>query len=285
MKKTSGLINSMPVLIVLLLLITACKKGGSAGPAPGTSDTCIITGETTTLLGNEASFTYEYNDKGFPSKITKYNKYNQLEFTHQILFDGVVHTAGTSTVTTSYDANLHTLPIFLYKSNVTIDLNGLTQVNFYTFFFFYDSKGRITKIGQQTNHVTNDHEWDLNITYNDQNNVTMLQYEWTTGPRTPIAPIIVKAYDNKPTPYAGIRNYRFLMNNYAWDNYDPEPLLTALSANNPLDYTMNTGTPQEFKRTMTYTYNEKGFPVERLNTNKNVNGTYTFKQTFTYNCK
>jgi hypothetical protein len=64
MEKTSGRIDAMPVLIILLLLITACKKGGSAGPAPGTIDTCIITGETTALLGNEASFTYEYNDKG-----------------------------------------------------------------------------------------------------------------------------------------------------------------------------------------------------------------------------
>ncbi len=65
-----------------------------------------------------------------------------------------------------------------------------------------------------------------------------------------------------------------------WDNYDPEPLFTALSKNNPLGYTL----PDGFKREMTYIYNDKGFPAKRMNTNINSSGTYSFEETYDYEC-
>jgi hypothetical protein len=74
------------------------------------------------------------------------------------------------------------------------------------------------------------------------------------------------------------------MNNYGWDNYDSAPILTALSTNNPLDYTLGSGI-NTFSRKMSYNYNNEGFPVECSNTNKNTNGEYTFIQTFSYTCK
>jgi hypothetical protein len=170
------------------------------------------------------------------------------------------------------------------KAFVSWDDGDTLRVNYYTYFFFYNNSNQLIKVGKQTDYVVGDWEYDLNIYYNDQGNVTALQYEWTTGPNQVIPPVTVKAYDNKPTPYAAVKGMPFLLINYSWDNYDPEPILTALSKNNPLDYSLGTGT-NLFTREMVYTYNNDGFPTERKNTNKNTNGEYTFLQSFSYNCK
>ena len=170
------------------------------------------------------------------------------------------------------------------KGYVSVDDGDTLRVHYYTYFFFYDNKDRLMTIGEQTDYILGDWEYDLHIYYNDQDNVTAIQYEWTTGPNQVIPPITVSAYDDKPTPYAGIKQWPFLNINFAWDNYDPEPVFTALSKNNPLDYSMGSGADL-FTRKMVYTYNDDGFPIERKNTNKNVNGEYTFLQTFSYDCK
>jgi len=139
-------------------------------------------------------------------------------------------------------------------------------------------------VGEQTDFVTNDYEWDLDILYDDKNNVTQLRYKWTTGPRDQITITTVSAYDNKSTPYVGIKGWKFL-GNFAWNNYDPEPVIIALSVNNPLDYTLQPGSANPWHRSMAYTYNENGFPVEKVNIDKNANGESTYKQTFTYKCQ
>jgi hypothetical protein len=264
----------------------ACKKGGSSGPSPNPNNMdCTLTGESTTLSGNEASWQYQYDSKGNVSKIIKLNRYGQQESVMEVFADRVVRTdASGAIVKTAYNANIfEALPA---QAQVSITLpGGVEQPNYYTYSFAYDSKKRLIKIAEKTASVPNDKEWDLTISYNDNNNVTELRYAWTTHPNEPATAIVAVAYDDKPTPYTAVKYYKFLMNNYAWDNYDPEPVFTALSSNNPLDYTLNAGTPLVFKRTMTYTYNEHGFPTERSNTNKNANGEYTFKQAFTYTCK
>jgi hypothetical protein len=159
-----------------------------------------------------------------------------------------------------------------------------TLVNYYTYSFFYNAKNQLEKVSEQTSNIVGDWEYDLSINYNDQGNVQALQYKTTSGPNQVIPPVSVTAYDDKPTPYAGIRSWPFLMINFAWNNYDPEPLLTALSKNNPLNYSTGTGASL-FTRAMAYTYNSDGFPTERKNTNKNASGEYTFLQTFSYDCK
>ncbi len=141
----------------------------------------------------------------------------------------------------------------------------------------------MAKVKQQTPQVAGDFEYDLTIIYNDKDNVTSLQYELTTGPRT-VTVITVAAYDDKPNPYAALKSWKFLATRFVWDNYDPEPILTALSKNNPFDYTLGQ-TPNQWNRRMIYLYNGDGFPIERKNTNQSPNGTKsTFVQTFAYNC-
>jgi hypothetical protein len=71
------------------------------------------------------------------------------------------------------------------------------------------------------------------IHYNAEDNVTSLEYTTPSLP-SPHATITAANYDSKPNPYASIPFWKFMMN-AAWDNYDPQPVLTALSKNNPSD--------------------------------------------------
>ena len=264
------------------MLLLGCDK--STAPSPvGVNTQCVIQNETTGLSGNAASWKYAYDGQGMPLKITKYGS-NDIEVSGITVYhDSVVNAMGAAKMVTRYDVDLSLkkLPTVAHISITTPD--GMVQANYKQYFFFYDDKSRLTKISEKTV-FAGDGEWDLTISYNDKNNVTELLYEWVTGPITGATRITATAYDDKPTPYASMAAWKFLMSNYAWDNYDPEPVLTALSSNNPLDYSFGTG-DNLFTRTMTYTYNEQGFPLARINTNKNKNGEYTFNQTFSYTCQ
>lgn len=264
--------------------ITACKKSTPA--TPPTAAKCTIKTETTGLSGNQKSFEYEFTPAGNPTLIKVLNPNGTTAWTYEIGSQTVtrksVMPGRTVIQTTKYNVSDITreLPT---TASVSIDDGDTLFVNFYTYFFFYNSKNQLVKVGEQTSTVIGDLEYDLNIYYNAQGNVTGLQYEWTTGPNQVIAPVTVTAYDDKPTPYTGLKGMPFLLVNYQWDNYDPEPILTALSKNNPLDYTTGSGA-SIYKREMVYQYNANGFPIERKNTNKNINGEYTFLQTFAYTC-
>lgn len=269
-----------------MTVIVGCKKS-SPGTIVANKAKCTIIGETTALSGNQKSFEYLYDGTGNPTLVKVFRPNGSVESTHE--------TGSTTSTFSSTGSGKLKRRIISYlasdifsqlptKAFVSIDDGDILKVNYYTYFFFYDNKGKLIKVGEQTDHVVGDREYDLNIFYNEQENVTGLQYEWTTGPRDIIPPVIVTAYDNKPNPYSAIKGWPFLLINFSWDNYDPEPILTALSKNNPLNYTIGAGTSL-FTREMVYQYNNDGFPTERKNTNKNTNGAYTFLQTFSYNCK
>jgi YD repeat-containing protein len=271
------------LLTILVCLQIGCDKDDSSSPNVPINDQCVIKTEATSLVGNEASWNYEFDADGRPATITKFNRYGQVESTLKVSKDRVIVTRGTNIIETVYDTDIFKdLPS---QSQVSITLDGVTHPDYWTYFFSYDDKKRLIKVNEHTEDLTNDWEWELEITYNDRNNVTQLSYQWTSGSADINPPTTISSYDDKPTPYASMGpQWKFLLSSFAWDNYDPEPVITALSANNPLDYTLGTG-GNTFKRTMTYTYNEQGFPVERRNTNKNTNGEYTFIQTFSYDCK
>lgn len=266
-------------------ILSGCKKDDD--PAPAATAACIPQRETTGLVGNESSWEHEYDGEGNPSKIREFNKYGSLVYTTEISSNTVIRTKAVSgseyptIIKTHYNSEF--LKVLPSKAEVSITASGTELINWKTYSFHYDSKSRVIKIEERTNGIANDYEWDLIISYNDANNVTQLQYVWVVGPTDPVPPITVKAYDDKPTPYAGVKSWMFLMRNFSWDNADPEPVLTALSSNNPLDYTLASGA-NTWERTMSYQYNEHGFPVERSNTNKNFQGEYTFLQTFSYSC-
>jgi hypothetical protein len=279
-QKTLRLISALWCVTFLL----SCDKSSNPLPVVTPTARCVLQHESTGLAGNSASWNYEYDSDGMPLKISMIAPtgltVSVLEVYYNSTFSSVPNSVSNRSV--KYDADLFEkkLPTMAKVSITTTD--GLTLVDYLQYFFFYDEKSRLIKVGQQTNFV-GDWEWDMTIYYNDKNNVTALQYEWTTGPSQPPTTIVASGYDNNPTPYACMSMWKFLSNNFAWDNYDPEPVLTALSANNPGYYSFGTGDNQ-WERFMSYTYNDHGFPLERINTNKNKNGEYTFVQTFSYVC-
>jgi hypothetical protein len=294
MKSTSIITKNKKIMKIIILIyfpvavlvFGGCKKSSTSPtpPIPGTP-TCQLKSETTNLLSNGAKYEYGFDAKG---KITTIKKYIGGSF--HLLNDSIV--IGDNTIVRYFKSNggANMIQTTVYnqsfvdgkptEAEVSLQEGSITQTNIYHYFFFYDSKNRLIKVGEQTDHVIGDFEYDLSIGYDDKDNVTALSYAWTTGPNTTTT-VTASGYDSKPTPFGGIKNWYFFMH-AAWDNYDPEPVLTALSKHNPLGYTM----PDGFKRTISYVYNDKGFPTKRMNTNTNTSGaTYSFDETFDYQCK
>jgi len=269
------------------LFFTGCDKTViPASPPPPGIAACKLVTESTNLGGNYNSYEYGYNADGRISTIKKFigGGYHVLSDSilvgdHTVVSYGELNNNWRElSATTGYEGSMFdALP---ERAFVALTERGITKTDVFTYFFFYDSKNRLKTVGEQTDRVIGDYEYDLNIFYDDHDNVTALQYVWTTGPRDQITTITATGYDDKPTPFAGIKSWYFFMH-AGWNNYDPEPLLTALSKNNPLGYTSTAG----FKRTMAYTYNDLGFPVKRINTNTNSYGSSSFEETFTYECQ
>jgi hypothetical protein len=273
----------LAALPIATLIVSGCNKP-TIPAAPGAA-ACQLKTESTTLSGNNATYEYSYDAKGKITTIKKFASGVHALLDSMIIGDKtIVHYYKSSSgfdmiQTTEYNQSfVDGMPT---EAHVALQEGAVTHTNVYHYFFFYDSKNRLSKVGEQTDLVIGDWEYDLSIGYDDKDNVTSLSYAWTTGPNT-ITTIASSGYDDKPTPFAGIKNWYFFMH-AGWDNYDPEPLFTALSKHNPLGYTM----PDGFKRSITYTYNDKGFPIVRANTNTNAAGTstYSFQETYNYQCK
>jgi hypothetical protein len=184
--------------------------------------------------------------------------------------------AGSNVITTVFDRSIFDeLPT---KADTAITEGGITKTKVSTHFFVYDSKQRLVTVGQQTDFVLGDHEYDLTITYDDRDNAIALSYEFTTGPRSKVT-IAATGYDDNPNPFTAIEHWYHLMH-AGWDNYDPEPIFTALSKNNLLGFTL----PNGVKREVTYAYNGHGYPIQRTQTNINGADRYSFDETFVYQC-
>ena len=273
------------LFILILCVISSCDKDSTTNSNPTnspnpTTASCFL--KTVTNTGYITS--YEFDNKHNLSSV-KGPTVDQI------------NNVGSNTITFNYITSSLSLPGWRSvkyeasdittqlpsKAFVSINDGQITTVNYETYFFFYDTKNQIIKVGQQTDNIVGDWEYDLDISYNEQGNVTALQYKWTTGPNVILPPVIVTAYDDKPNPYAAIKGFPFI--NANWNSSDPASVIIALSKNNPLNYTFGSGS-DIFKRQMTYQYNENGFPIERKNVNKNGSSPdYTFFETFTYNCK
>ncbi len=273
------------IILFVVLLSTAffngCKKNDS--PISKVLVKCRPATEYTNLSGNDATYQYAYSTDGNISLIKKYigGGYHVLADSMLVYYDHTIryspgNTAGSfNNVRTEFNANIFTgSPT---RADISITLNGVEQRNYYTYFFFYDTKNRLIKIGEQTNTVTGDLEYDLEIIYNDQDNVSALKYVPTTGPNT-VTIIAASGYDNKHTPFAGIINWPLVMH-AGWASSDSEPLFTALSKNNPLGFEI-----PGWKKTITYAYNDNGFPVTRFSTNTTTTSTYSFEENFSYQC-
>lgn len=272
---------------ILVFIAQACTKDNTtlAPIVPVPTATCVVRAQSTTLGGNYDNYEYVFDGDGQLQNLKKYigGGYHILSDSilygdfQTVRYQGLDYLPEMIILTTDYDGNIRNgNPT---SAQVAFTEGLITKIEVFTYFFFYDQKNRLIKVGEQTNHVTTDWEYDLNIYYDDNDNVTALEYEWTTGPRT-VVMITADGYDDHPNPFAGTPNWHFLMH-ASWNNSDPEPIFTALSKNNPLGFTSADGT----KRTMTYSYNEDGFPITRNSTNTNTSGSSSFVETFEYECQ
>lgn len=270
--------QSYETLTILFLTLFACKKDDE--PQPIAAAACRIQKEMT---DDGHSVLYSYDADGNPTKIASYNPYYMTHIL-EVFGDGMAISEANKlhpiTFTTNYGVNfLSTLPDLALISST---MDGVTQVNWRTYFFHYDFKGRLVRVGEETENVIGDNEWELLITYNDQDNVIKMVYGLTTGTLNVSTVIVVDGHDHYQTPYADVKAYKFLTIN--WDNSDPWPIITGLSKNNPTSYRLIVNEVEAMKVSMEYHYNEHGFPVLRNVTNKNDAGEYTYYSTYEYAC-
>jgi len=276
-------INSGCLLVLSLLAIWSCKKSNNPAP-PATTAKCKPLTFSSNYGGNAVSYVFTYSADGNMSGL-KYYLQNALRSSELVVYNGTsttspatVNTGLTDSFNVYYDADIFNhLPT---SARVWITLDGITQVDYKYYSYLYDSKDRLIKVKESTPHITGDAEYDLQITYNDKDNVTALNFVTTTG-QAGTTTILATNYDDKPNQFAGVKNWPFMMPT-DWTSSDPGPIFTALSKNNLLGYTFSA---IGFTRTSVFTYNGDGFPTKIVSTNKNASGTASFEENYTYACQ
>ena len=278
------MLRRIPVwLAAVALTMTACQKEEGEPVTPSFS-VCRILSESSDRPADVNTLTYQYDNAGLLTSIIKRNAANAEIHTVTFGNDFVLRTdTDGDWLRYTYNGSIAP-PLIASPSAGDLNIHGAggAEADYMEFKFTYDGNKRLTKIVQTSPNYAGDYEWDMFVTYNGQGNVSELLFVVTSGP--PVAPrVTITGYDNNATPYRNIINYRFLMNKFHWNNPDVEPLITALSQNNPTAYTIDTGLG-ETKRTMTYTYNEDRYPTARTVTEVSGSNTTTFTQQFTYSC-
>ena len=280
-KMKKNILNA--ALLLCIFIFSACDKSSTSPSTPATAKCKPLT-ESSNFNGG-VTYTYTYNTDGTLANIN-YPPYNMvINYSGTSLTNPARTTGLTDSLNTGYTGNIYTgLPT---KATQFLTLDGITYRNYMIFNFSYDSKNRLVQVVESTPNNATDYEYQVTIAYNDNDNdnATSLKYETIVGTYS-LTTINATGYDDKPSPYAAITNWHLFMH-AAWNNYDPAPILQALSKNNPLGFnTTGDGVnASTISRTMAYTYNDKGFPVKRTNTNTNNSGSYSFDEVYTYQCE
>lgn len=262
-------------LMLTFLIPTGCTKK-TTPPSPSVQSACKPETESTTLSGNNATYQYLYSADGNISTIKKFIEPYHILQDSSVIFDyGVIAYSSGINDTVLYDANLFFEALVLPSKS---DESFGNFHNYFTYKFTYDSKGRIASEGLERYGLQGAL---TTITYNDHDNATSISYEIRTGPRITTTSV-ASGYDDHPNPYAGIKNWRFLLHDRSLVATETADLFIGLSKNNLLSCSFPDGSKEE----MTYTYTDKGFPAKRMITLTGANGTTSsWVETFTYRCQ
>src|SRR5690349_21566033 len=134
--------------LLCFTFLLGCDKSGTPSPVVPNTSPCILQSETTSLTGNNASWNYEYDSDGMPSKITMAGPTGLTVSVLEVFYNSTFSSAPNSVSNRSvkYDADLFEkkLPTMAKVSVTTTD--GLTLVDYLQYFFFYDDKSRLIKI-------------------------------------------------------------------------------------------------------------------------------------------
>ena len=132
------------VTILITVFFNSCRK--NASPVSAVIAKCKPVSEYTSLSGNAATYQYSYGADGNVTSIRKYigGGYHVLADSMLVYYDHTIrYTPGNTTgsfnnVRTEYNANIYTgSPT---SADISITLDGVEQRNYYTYFFFYDTK-------------------------------------------------------------------------------------------------------------------------------------------------
>jgi hypothetical protein len=271
------------IMVLASTIIVGCKDDKSQ-PTPTIPAACRIKKEFTVGAREYVAYAYEGE---LPKQLVSYDAIEMPDITLDVLALEVRKSfdqGGFPTVVSTHYASDY-LRVSPGSASVSITYNNVTTTDTNIFLYRYDYKGRMIEVLQHTPNTTADLEYMLTISYDDNDNVTRLLYELATGPRDQIVIIDASGYDDHPTPYAGVIGWKFLMSNFTWNNADPLPVLLALSKNNPAEFhAFHTGKIQ-YSTTLSYQYNEKGFPTQRDRVNKNDDGEAHSTTAFEYECR
>ena len=241
-----------------MIIIASCDKKGTTQPTSGKAP-CRLTMISSQSTGHNGGATYEYDNDGRLITITNYSGNSPEAITtlsETSMVSNYTSSAGFPMVQTIVFEGGGLFNGYLpSKSSMAQQEGTITHTQVRDYLFYYDSKDRIGKVSEVTPNAIGDWEWDLFISYDDHDNVTSLKYEWNTGPNTSTI-IPATGYDDKPSPYSGLRTWKYLAN---WDG-DVLTMLAQLSKNNPLGFIQG-----DWTRKITYEYNENGYPIIQNN--------------------
>ena len=273
------------IFLLYLACAYACKKDARI-VILNLKQNCIIASDSISIAGKNDYTTYQFE-----------NNTNRLKVAKRIVGNGIMqlyrevhyHSNNLPDKTITYtNANEYYETKFFYTNGSSVPYktelyftsrgNGQPSKNFSRFQFRYDENNRLKEVKYMTT-KGGEKEYTMQIHYNEKDNVSKLLYEISKGATRTDTLITASAFDDKPNPYSMLPYWEFLMLDDNWDSDDAEPIITALSRNNPLDLAIGQG-----KRDMLYTYNQTGFPLTRTNINKHHSGQHSFKESFTYLC-
>jgi len=281
-KKKTGIWNFPNIIMGFALILTNSCENSDSSVTPFGLTTCNMIQGSSSFAGRSSSSVYEYSTDDKLLAIRNYSG-SSLELSTTVeeysLVSKYTSSSGFPMIqTTVYEGGSIYYDQLPVKASISQTEGAITRTDIFTYYFYYDSKNRLAKVSEETKNVVGDWEYDLFIGYNDKDNVTTLKYTWTTGPNTTTT-IVASGYDDKPSPYSGLRTWKYLV---SWDANDPSGVFAQLSKNNLLGYTAG-----DWSREITYTYNENGYPISRTITQKNniTAGTNSWVETFAYNCQ
>jgi hypothetical protein len=242
---------------IIITLVFSCNNENNE-IAPDPLPACFLLKEN--LLGDPGHTLFEYAS-GNPASICHLRDAGDTIDVTEIFAEKIIK----NNIDKIYPTNSSTL--IKYDADILSDSPSIANIYFTennkttedrTLSFRYDRNGRMIELMQQLSSST---RFTLTIEYDENNNVNRLHYHYPDY--TDTITIVATGYDSKPTPYAGIKGWKFIASGAIWNSANHHAALTALSQNNPKGYLHFVNDNETQILTYEYQYNEHGFPTQR----------------------